>query len=435
MRLLASQARRYPDLTIASPEEAGLQPRDAALAHEIYEQSIRRWITLAWLISAYSKQPFGELEPKMKAVLLGGAAQLFFLDRVPVHAVIDTSVELAKQRIRPKAGGMVNAVLRKLARLSEDRPRLDAYSGAADELPLSEGGAISLADEVMPIDAPERFAVAVGMPGGLWHRWRETFGNDIARQLTLHTLTRPPTILNIAHAQGPLPNSPAITPHEEPGHAVFTGAPADLRRLLAQHPGIWVQDAASASAVRLAKDLNPSLIVDVCAGRGTKTRQLLAMFPNARIVASDADAARLRDLAEAFKDSQQVRVVPLDTVRKRCEGKTDLVLLDVPCSNTGVLARRLEAKHRASAVQLERLTATQRQIIADALPLLAPKAHILYSTCSIDTDENELQAHWMQRWHAFRKVAEQFRLPTGGPGEPASRYADASYAALMAIGR
>ncbi|MBX3363638.1 MAG: hypothetical protein KF866_02625 [Phycisphaeraceae bacterium] len=437
MRLLASQARRYPDLSIAVPDETGLETRDAALAHAIYEQSVSRWITLAWIVGRFSKQPFHELEASMKAVLLAGSAQLLFFDRLPVHAVIDTSVELAKRRIRPKAGAMVNAVLRRVARLVGPTRQLGAYAGEANQVPLAEGGALNLTEAVLPDDSSERFAVAVGLPGGLWNRWREAFGEADAHMIALHTLIRPPVVVNIAHATAPVSVSEgsALAPHSEPGRAVYVGSPGHLRKLLTERNDLWVQDAASAAPVELASHLQPGLIVDLCAGRGTKTRQLVAMFPNARIVASDADAARLRDLAETFRNSQQVRVVPLATVRQRCLGKADLVLLDVPCSNTGVLARRIEAKHRAGSTQLERLTAAQRQIIADAIPLLAPGGHVLYSTCSIDTDENELQSHWMQRWHSFKLACEQFRLPRGNPGGSASEYADASYAALLVGGR
>ncbi|MEC9373365.1 MAG: hypothetical protein VYC34_05945, partial [Planctomycetota bacterium] len=116
--------------------------------------------------------------------------------------------------------------------------------------------------------------------------------------------------------------------------------------------------------------------------------------------------------------------------------RADLILLDVPCSNTGVLARRIHARYRVSPERTASLVQTQRQIIADALRLRSPSAEarggILYSTCSLDVEENEKQAEWAAHWHAFSKKREHRRAPAGGPGEPAHRYSDGAYAVLLA---
>jgi 16S rRNA (cytosine967-C5)-methyltransferase len=112
-------------------------------------------------------------------------------------------------------------------------------------------------------------------------------------------------------------------------------------------------------------------------------------------------------------------------------GLADLLLLDVPCSNTGVLGRRVEAKYRFGAEALAALIDLQRQIVADSIPMLADAGALLYATCSIEEEENASQAQWIARWHRMRLVKAALSLPSGLPGQAASRYADGGFFALL----
>jgi 16S rRNA (cytosine967-C5)-methyltransferase len=458
-RTLTRQARRFPDLAIGGIDEsrdapAGpLDPRDAALAHAIYDAVIRRWLTLEHVLAAFVTRPLADLEPAMRAVLLGGAAQLLLLDRVPAHAAINSAVEWAKRRINPGAGGLANAVLRKVATLraaeSPESPpaRRDRYTDRRDELPLSDGSALGLTREILPPDDLSRLSIATSHPVDLLRAWAASMPLREVRRLALHSLAAPPVILNTAHASasngdaahglGSLTAAGLITPHETPGHHVFLGSHSQLAALLAARSDLWVQDPASSLAVESAADLGRiRVVLDLCAGQGTKTRQLAAAFPEAEIVATDIDSARRRTLAPVFAGHPRVRVVEPPQLRDRWLAAADLILLDVPCSNSGVLARRPEARYRFSPQTLASLTATQRQIIADSIPLLragegGPRGRILYSTCSLEPQENEHQAAWAARWHAFKSARERRRLPSAGPGEPATSYSDGSFAVLL----
>lgn len=392
---------------------------------------MRRWLTLAYLMDRVLKSPFASLEPRLRAVLLSGATQLLLLDRIPVHAAINESVELAKSMIRPGAGAMVNAVLRKIAAARGPTATPESISPVPrDAIPLSDGRWLSLIGLTLPLDPVDRLAASTSHPSWLIRRWIEDLGAERATELALHSLATPPTTLNTAHASSPLP--PTLTPHASPGRHTFSGQRIELLTLLSSRADLWVQDASSCRAIESAAGLAPRLIIDACAGQGTKTRQLRATFPRASIIATDTDPARFRTLTGIFARDPLVRVVPAGDVRPHFTAKADLILLDVPCSNSGVLARRVEAKYRCSPEQLTRLTGIQRQIFADAVPLLAPGGRILYSTCSIDREENRDLVEWAMRWHPCRVDRTELTLPAGLPGGPAAAYHDGAFHALLA---
>ena len=139
----------YPDLVPHPLVTEGLDAREAALAHTIVDQAIRRWITVEHMVRVCAMREPSELEPRVRAAILSGAVQLLFLDRIPTHAAIDETVEWAKTRVRPGAAGITNAILRRIASArhsgsGSDRTLRDRASGARDELTLSDGRALAL---------------------------------------------------------------------------------------------------------------------------------------------------------------------------------------------------------------------------------------------------------------------------------------------------
>jgi 16S rRNA (cytosine967-C5)-methyltransferase len=358
------------------------------------------------------------------------------MDRVPVSAAVNESVGWVRASSGMRSSSVVNAVLRRIAELvvpGPDREVREQWTDRRDELPRAEGGAIGLAAPVLPADAMARLEVATSVPMDLLRSWSKSMNGIEVRRLAHHGLRSAPVILNAAHATAPLP--PEAIVHSAPGHFVWTGSHDGLLDLLRSRNDVWVQDPASSLAVESAAHLTPTLIVDACAGQGTKTRQLAATFPGARIIATDIDRPRLATLTRTFQGHPRVEVVDFARLIDFA-GKADLLMLDVPCSNTGVLGRRVEAKYRHSDAGIDGLVNTQRQIVADTIRLVRQRREgggaVLYSTCSLDTRENEEQARWMVRWHDLDIVRESRRLPAGAPGEDAAAYSDGSYAALLA---
>lgn len=431
--LLVRHARRDPDLHPAEIDDTGLAPRDAALAHAIADQAVRRWGTIEYLLSRRLKRSFSAHAPEVRAALLAGAAQLLFFDRLPGYAVVNEAVGFTRERAGRKSAGLVNAVLRRFSEIiahdEDGRPaRREHWTGRRDELPLADGGARALTEDALPEDELERLAVATGLPSALLGRLSQHRAIDEVRRCALHSIANPPVILNTAHASAPLPEDD-LEPHSIPGHHVFTGSAAALATLLRSRADLWAQDPASSAAVPLAVGVNPSVVIDACAGRGTKTRQLRAFFPDARILATDRNDDRRHDLSLVFADDPAVSVIAPEGLLDET-GAADLILLDVPCSNCGVLGRRPEARRRWSDRTVRSLADTQRQILADSIRLLAPGGAILYTTCSVDPRENEDQLAWLEHWHRLRAVRSEARWPSGGPGAPASASHDGGFAAL-----
>ncbi len=437
MARLADRARRFPDLG-PEPFEPDLHdPRDRALARAIDQAVSRRWLTLTAVLETRLERPFSDLDPRVAAALLAGAAQLLLLDRLPDHAVIHEAVAWTRgagPRLA-RSAGLVNAVLRRVAELRcGEGPTTQGAPGAwpRDVLPLEDGRSRLLRESVFAEDPLARLAEQTSCPPGLLQRWTELFGAQRTAALAAHGLVVPPIIVT-GVGTGDVVAGATLRPHEEPGFAIFEGVWADLERLLSERPELRVQDPASAAPVAATGGLMPDLIVDLCAGRGTKTRQAAQLHPQARVIATDESPQRVDCLRQTFEGHDQVLVIEPGALLEWA-GRADLVIVDPPCSNTAVLARRVEARYRATPATLEKLVDLQRRILVEALRTLGDHGHLLLATCSLEPQENEQQVAWLERWHRLRARRRVTTWPAGWPGGPASAYHDGAFFALMERG-
>lgn len=422
-------AARFPDLPLIEPETARLSDADARLCTAIHRHSLQRWLTIEAVLQGALRQPVAKLDPVVRGVMVNAGAQLLFMDRLPAYAVIDGAVSLTRKLDRRHATGLVNAALRKIAGFvagHDDGP----WAPAADALPWPGGAGdsmrvVRLARPLLP--KPDNLlahlSVAASLPLPLLQRWFALFGRERATELALQSLASPPTY---------------VVENETPRR--WEGTHAELVAFLAEAPGRRVQDPASLASVAAAGSvlseagLAPARVLDLCAGRGTKSRQLAAVFPDAEIHAWDPDPDRSVDLRAAAETIGNLHV--LDAA-PQSPGGYELVVLDVPCSNTGVLARRPGARYRATARSRASLVALQREIITAGLAQAAPGGRVLYCTCSIDPEENQEQAQWAGAQVVppgsgavlvADLVTENTLLPVSGPTAH-----DGSYHALLKV--
>ena len=359
---------------------------DRAFVQDLVYTVVRRLRPLRKVLGVLvPKWPKGELE----ALLYVGAAQILYMDEVPDYAAVNETVEAAKTCPNRNVAKVVNGVLHNLIRR---RAEFEATVAAA------------------PLEERESF------PTELVRRWTARFGAENAARLCAWH------------------NEPAVTYLAMRPDAAATGMSPQFVSLergkkVADVPGyaegaFVVQDPATALAVELM-DVRPGdVVLDACAAPGGKTVQLA--WRGARVTACEVNPKRRRKLEENLKRLRLVAEVAdsLDGLRQQSKafGK---VLVDAPCSNTGVLRRRPDARWNWSVEKLQALVKLQAEILDQAAALLPPGGSLVYSTCSNEPEENQRQVE------AFLVRHPDFELKESRESIPFETGHDGAFAALL----
>ena len=328
---------------------------------------VLRWqILLDHQLQALLKRPNAKLDAEIRIALRLGAFQLLHLDRIPARAAIDESVELAKQAGHKVASGMVNAVLRKLKAPPEQ-----------------------LAEESVA-----ELALAEAHPAWMVERWANAYGLEAARLICRHGQTQPVLTVRIVGAVAEAEMREAWI-ELAPGElltAARTVVSGDVTATEAFEEGrVRLQDEGSQLVAEIAGFGDATrAILDCCAAPGGKTLILAERNPGARVVACESSAERLaqmRKRLEGIDDRIECRLADATVLNE--DGAFDLVLADVPCSGTGTLGRNPEIRHRLKVEDLARQTERQKAILAAALRAVHVGGRVVYSTCSLEPEENE----------------------------------------------
>jgi 16S rRNA (cytosine967-C5)-methyltransferase len=361
---LARSASAHSDDLLRSDRVNALSSQDRNLCTALVMGTLRWQLaldeTIAPLLTHKSK-----LDEPVRTALRLAAFQLLFFDRIPAHAAISDSVELTKRAGHRFASGLVNAVLRKIAASSE------AIKG--------------------------HITAMSAHPDWLVQRWTKQFGPENAAAIFKYDQQLPPV-----HVR--LPNPEAETALTAEGITLAASPFLNASRL------VVAGDAANSNAVRnglariqdegsqlIAELLGaqadaPAAILDCCAAPGGKTATLAERHASSRVVACDISAARLKKMEELFRPQPALAKIECrlaDAALIDGSEQFDLILCDVPCSGTGTLARNPEIKLRLHPDDLSRQQARQVDILRAALKALAPAGRLLYSTCSLEPEEDE----------------------------------------------
>lgn len=381
--------------------DAGLSPADRRLATQLAYGVLRRRGTLDALVRPFVTRQPHQVEPWLWEALRLGAYQLALLTHVPPHAALNETVELAAAFHRPGARGFLNAVLRRVAGLMTDDP---ADAPAADALPLEQGRYRRLARPVLPDPAAspvEYLAAGFAWPRWLAERWSGRYGWDECVRLGFMFAGPAPLGLRVNTLR--TDRAACLAAFAAAGVAAEPGAHPQAIRLLESAPvrdlpgyaDGWfaVQDE---SAMGVATALGPppgGRVLDLCAAPGGKTTHLAEVMGNrGRVVACDVDDERLATLTELCRRLGVTNVEPVRLQPERNEeppaGPFDAALVDVPCSNTGVLGRRPEARWRLRPGDFRHLVQLQTKLLLQAAERVRPGGAVVYSTCSIEPEEN-----------------------------------------------
>lgn len=379
----------FASVLLAAADDEGLRADDRALCYELVLGVLRRQLWLDCLIEHYARRDARSLDAPVRRALRLGLYQLRFLARVPQSAAVNESVNLVKQVRLTSAASFVNAVLRRAAREPD-------YDPAANI-----------------IDPIKRLAVETSHPEHLIERWTQAFGSDHTRAFAYANNDIPPTAFRLTNATlvaqqqqrgevggddifeklraagGELQSS-AIAPESWR----IAGAGSALREL-ARAGVIYIQDEASQLIAHVLNAGAGDRVLDVCAAPGGKTTHI-AMKTNdeAFIVAGDVHEHRLRTVLEACarQKIKNVAGVVLDAASALPfpENSFERVLVDAPCSGTGTLRRNPEIRWRIQNSDIVILAAQQTMILARAAQMVRRRSgRLLYSTCSVETEENE----------------------------------------------
>jgi 16S rRNA (cytosine967-C5)-methyltransferase len=357
-------------------------PRDLALLRDLVSGTVRWQGRLDWSLAAFTAGPWARLDPEVVVALRLGAYQLEFLDRVPARAVVDDAVALVKQARRSSAAGLVNAVLRRLAR-GERRP-----------LP-------ALGPDASPDEVARALAVHAAHPEWLVRRWlarepREDVERWLAFDNTPATVTvraNPLAGGDRATVSGQLAAAGVATApcRYAPLGLVVTGGPAAAAA--SATGGAWhVQDEGSQLAALLAPVHEGHRVLDLCAAPGGKTLAYAAAAGGRGfVVACDVRPERVTVLARTLRrgHADRTAVVGVDTTGGLPfpDQRFDVVAVDAPCSGLGTLRRDPDIKWRRVEDDLAVLHAGQRALLRRAAAVVAAGGALVYTTCSLEPEE------------------------------------------------
>ena len=383
-----------------------LEPRDRALATQLAAGAIRHRRTLRLILSHLRGDRGREtaIQPELRRVLELGAFQLLFLDRVPAYAAVNEAVEQARQgldrRRGEKAGGFVNGMLRGLGRLIVGR-EADG-SPAPDALPHPDGGIVRLREAVLP-DPKHSIAAFLGAaysyPDWLVAKWVGQFEEQGAEEICCWGNRRPRMFARLnplVDAAGRLAAAglPAtLPPGPRSGSVDVSDLAMDVLEPLLAEGVLTIQDPSAMAAAEALAPAPGESVLDLCASPGTKTTQIVErMGDRGGVVACDRSEDKLDPIRRtvAARRLASVKVcLSSDADVAAPPGGFDAALVDAPCSNTGVLARRADARWRLRAEDIEDLPHTQLELVERAAGLARPGGRLVYSTCSLQREENE----------------------------------------------
>jgi len=364
--LRVEQEDAYPAELLHSSRYTRLASADHGLATELV-MGVLRWRSLLDReIARQSSLSLTKLDPEVLTSLRLAAYQIMFLDRVPARAAIHESVELVKQARKRSAVPFTNAVLRKL--------------------PGPKGSAISA---IAASKTSLQLATRSAHPEWLVERWVGEFGFDRVVKICSYDQQIPETEIRIsdpADEEQLKKEKIQLVPGRllSSARRVIAGNLTETAASRARR--IAIQDEASQVVALL---VGPgSKILDCCAAPGGKTRVLAEQNPSATVIAAELHPHRAH-LLRKLVSAANVQVLAADARALPLTELFDRVLVDVPCSGTGTLARNPEIKWRLKAEDLVDLSTRQLSILRSAMQRVAPRGRLVYATCSLEPEENQ----------------------------------------------
>ncbi|NQT88606.1 16S rRNA (cytosine(967)-C(5))-methyltransferase RsmB [bacterium] len=401
-------------------EKSDFDRRDRDLVTELVYGTLRRRGTLDAVIARFSRLPLKKVQPRVIEILRIGAYQLLFFDKVPASAAVNEAVKAAK-RVCSRGGiRFVNACLRSIARSIQGKGE-DPGADPRRAVPLGEDLWCVFDQPVLPdprADTAAYLAAAWSHPEWLLRRWLDRHGDSVTRALCECDNIAASPLLRVNRLRAS--RDALLADIVGQGH---WAQPLGEEHIRLRHGGspigldafanglCTVQGIVASRAAPLLAPQPGEMLLDLCAAPGTKACQLAELAQNqATVVAVDISRSRLGRVQENVQrlGARTVWAVAGDgcSCERLLRTHFDGVLVDVPCSNTGVLSRRVESRWRMTPARLAEMAALQYRLAASAIQAVRPGGRLVYSTCSLEPEENEHVVEKLCKTHADVRVAE-----------------------------
>ena len=389
-------------------KEKDAEKRDRAFVTRLAEGTLEHLITLDYILNQVSKTPVKKMKPIVRTVLRMSVYQLLYMDSVPDSAVCNEAVKLIKSKGLQGLSGFVNGVLRNVARNKEQW----------------------LSEEFYPdkVKHPAAYlSIRYSLPEWLCRYFVKEYGVEKAENIAEGSLRNPKT--SIRCNTGKISKEALAMRLQEQGFTVENGVYAadalylsgydTLEKIPEFAQGLFqVQDESSMLVVQLAGLKPGDLVLDVCSAPGGKAlhaANVLESLGGGRVVSRDISEKKTA-LIKENTERLQVKNITIQVADATCLDeemieKADVVIADLPCSGIGIMAKKPEIRYRMSAENQKELVKLQQEILEKVHRYVKPGGILMYSTCTINKEENENQARFLCEKYGFVPALDE--VPEG----------------------
>lgn len=386
-----------------------LEKQERSFVKRVCEGTVEQKIRIDYVIDQFSKTKVKKMKPLIRTLLRMGTYQILFMDSIPDAAVCNESVKLANKRGFGPLKGFVNGVLRSIARGKEEIvwPKRDA-------------------DEIAYL------SIMYSMPKEIIALWMEQYGNVQTEKMVASLLEKRPLTIRVSEKLGGEEKDTLISEmkaadiqvHETELPYVFTVENIDrVGNIPGYEEGKFVvQDLGSAMVVELADIRAGDMVLDVCAAPGGKaTHAAIKAGNSGRVVARDLTEYKVSLIEENIErlalTNVEAKVWDATLFDEKMEDVADVVIADLPCSGLGVVGRKSDIKYRVSRESLAEVAQLQRDILAVVHKYVKPGGVLMYSTCTVNREENEENKNWFLSNFPFEEEKERLMLPGEGSSD------------------
>lgn len=378
-----------------------LEERDKAFMKRLTEGTIERQIELDYYLNSCSSVPVRKMKPLIRCLMRMSVYQLLYMDNVPDSAVCNEACKLAQKRKFSNLKGFVNGVLRSIARQKDNLPLPDEKSKPMEYL-----------------------SVKYSMPMWLVEIWVKTYGQETTQKMLEGLLAIHPVSLRFRTDLTEDERRQLIRQMEETGAKLMRSSllpylyHVENTENIAELPGyaegkFVVQDASSAMAVEAAHIKPGDYVVDICAAPGGKS--MLAAEKAGKVLSRDVSDSKValieENIARMGLGNIVVEIHDATVKDESLTKQADVVLADVPCSGLGVMGKKRDIKYHITPEKIASIGEVQREIIRSSWSYVKPGGTLLYSTCTINPDENERMACWIVEEFPFELEEERQFIP------------------------